>query len=128
MNAAVLLVFHVQECGPSTAANGSRVLTWCRVADDSRAVDFDPQAMLDDVKRLLAVKEDGVSGEVDSSSDASGDEDSVASSLEGLGKLGELSFMAQHYHSTYSANPVHMIMLTSKLILSMYVTNAINNK
>ena len=89
------LLLHVQECGPSTAAIGSHDLTWCRVADDSRAVDFDPQAVLDDVKRLLAVNGDEVSGEVDSSSDASGDEDSVASSLEGLGELGESSLMAQ---------------------------------
>lgn len=65
----------------------ARVFTCRRVADDSRAVDFDPQAVLEDVKKLLGVKGDGDSGQVDSSSDVSDDGDSDASSLDGLGKL-----------------------------------------
>ena len=67
-----------------------------RVADDSRAVDFDPQAVLEDVRKLLGVKGDGDSGEVDSGSDEFGDGDSDANSLDGLGTVSLMG----HYHSS----------------------------
>lgn len=86
----------------STTAYRSCVLTRCRVADDSHAVDFDPQAVLDDVKKLLGVEGDGDGRKVDSSSDVSGDDDSDVSSSEGLGKLVViLQYMAQYCHSMY---------------------------
>ena len=73
------------------------------MADDSRSVDFDPQAVLDDVRRLLGIQgEGGVSGKVDGSSDASSDDDSDANSSEGLGKLGGSFFIVQYCHSMYA--------------------------
>ena len=64
-------------------------------------MDFDPQAMLDDVRRLLGVQgEGGDDGKVDSSSDASRDDESDANSSERLGKLLRSSLIAQYCHST----------------------------
>lgn len=78
------------------------------MADDSRSVDFDPQAVLDDVRRLLGVQgEGGVSGKVDDGSDASSDDDSDANSSEGLGKLGGSFFIVQHCHSMYAVCTKH---------------------